>query len=123
MSLLSTPARVLGALRRYDRRDAAIDALVEDIIRTRSGLLTRLYTGAPAPAPRTYSGPVTAPPQADPLYLEAQLMRDRVELGAEDEPTTREAQHLVSDEFRRLAEELRTSWRSPATPPRRNGPA
>jgi hypothetical protein len=55
----------------------------------------------------------------DDLYVEAQLLGDRYELGAEDEPTTREADHLVSDEFRRLAQELRASWSALAAPPRR----
>lgn len=44
----------------------------------------------------------------DPLYLEAQMLRDRAELGAEDEPTTHEAHYLIGDELRRLADELRS---------------
>ena len=109
VSALNTCERVLDALRRYDRRGAAIEALVDDIIRARGDLLTQLDSGSPAPAPRRYSGSVTTRSEDDPLYLEAQLLRDRVDLGAEDEPTTGEAQHLVSDEFRRLAQEFRSS--------------
>jgi hypothetical protein len=109
VTALNTCERALDALRGYDRRDAAIEALVNDIIRTRGDLLTRLYTGAPAPAARPYPSPVTDPPQADPLYLETELMRERAQLGAEDEPMTREVQHFVREELRRLAEEFRSS--------------
>jgi len=46
LTALDTCERVLDALRRYERRDAAIDALVDDIIEARSELLTQLYAGA-----------------------------------------------------------------------------
>lgn len=120
VAALNACERVLDALRGYDRRDAAIEALIEEIVRARSHLLGQLYTDSPDAA-RPDSAPVAVPSQADPLYLETQLMRDRVDLGAEDEPTTREAQHFVSDELRRLAAELRSSWKALAAPPLHGG--
>jgi hypothetical protein len=40
---LRTCERVLDALRRYEERDAAVDALVAEIERVRSNLLSELY--------------------------------------------------------------------------------
>lgn len=40
---LETCERVLDALRRYDKRDAAIEALAADIERERARLLALLY--------------------------------------------------------------------------------
>ena len=53
------------------------------------------------------------------FHLGMQVLRDRLHGGASDQPTTREAQHHASEEFRRIAAELRASWDALAEPPRR----
>ena len=48
---------------------------------------------------------------------EAQPIDDRSDPAPEDAPMRRESDHLVREEFRRLADELRASWIGLSIPP------